>query len=102
MFGASPSQPENVLQTIGELIEVSKFDTLYRDLVDLPQSDQCEIIYYQVGDEWRKFPPAAPTLKKRIRLSIDPADENITNIWHEASFGSRFGGGGGINWERAG
>ena len=32
MSGASSSQPENVLQTIGELIEVSKFDTLYRDL----------------------------------------------------------------------
>lgn len=32
MFGASSSQPENVLQTIGELIEVSKLDTLYRDL----------------------------------------------------------------------
>ena len=32
MLGASSSQPENVLQTIGELIEVSKFDTLYRDL----------------------------------------------------------------------
>ena len=32
MFRASSAQPEDVLQTIGELIEVSKFDTLYRDL----------------------------------------------------------------------
>jgi hypothetical protein len=32
MLGASSAQPENVLQTIGELIEVSKVDTLYRDL----------------------------------------------------------------------
>lgn len=72
------------------------------EAVDLPQPDQCEIIYYQVGDEWRKFPADAPTLKKRIRLSIDSANKNLTNIWHEASFGSRFGGGGGINWESAG
>jgi hypothetical protein len=73
-----------------------------REAVDLPQPDQCEAIYYQVGDEWRKFPADAPTLKKRFRLSIDPANENLTNIWQEASFGSRFGGGGGINWERTG
>jgi hypothetical protein len=73
-----------------------------REAVELPQPDQCVVIYYQVGDEWRKFPADAPTLKKRFRLSIDPANENLTNIWHEASFGSRFGGGGGINWERAG
>ena len=32
MFDASSAQPETVLPTIGELIEVSKFDTLYRDL----------------------------------------------------------------------
>jgi hypothetical protein len=73
-----------------------------REAVGLPQPDQCEVIYYQVGDEWRKFPADAPTLKKRFRLSIDPANENQTNIFQEASFGSRFGGGGGINWERTG
>jgi len=73
-----------------------------REAVDLRQPDQCEVIYYQVGDDWRKFPADAPTLKKRFRLSIDPANENLTNIWQEASFGSRFGGGGGINWERTG
>ncbi|HSE20093.1 MAG TPA: hypothetical protein VLB68_00505 [Pyrinomonadaceae bacterium] len=32
MFSASSTKPESVTQTIGELIEVSKFDTLYRDL----------------------------------------------------------------------
>ena len=73
-----------------------------KEAVDLPQPDQCEIIYYQAGDEWRKFPADAPTLKKRFRLSRDPANENLTNIWTESSFGSRFGGGGGINWEHAG
>jgi hypothetical protein len=70
-----------------------------KEAVDLPQPDECEVIYYQVGDEWRKFPADAPNLKKRFRLSIDPANKNLTKIWHEASFGSRFGGGGGINWE---
>ena len=73
-----------------------------REAVDLRQPDQCEIIYYQVGDEWKKFPADAPTLKRRFRLSIDPANRNLTNIWHESSFGSSFGGEGGINWERAG
>jgi hypothetical protein len=32
MFSASSTKPDSVPQTIGELIEVSKFDTLYRDL----------------------------------------------------------------------
>jgi hypothetical protein len=66
---------------------------------DLPQPDGCEVIYYQVGDEWRKFPVEAPVLKKRFRLSIDRANENLTNIWHEASFGSKAGSGGGaFDW----
>ncbi len=67
--------------------------------VDLPQPDDCEVIYYQVGDEWRKFPADAPTLKKRFRLSIDRANKNRTNMWAEAYFGSNAGGGGGaFNW----
>ena len=73
-----------------------------KEAVDLPQPDGCEIIYYQVGDEWRKFPADAPTLKKRFRLSLDPLNKNLTNIWQEAAFGSNAGGGGGINWEYAG
>jgi hypothetical protein len=73
-----------------------------KESVDLPQPDACDLIYYQVGDEWRRFPADVPVLKKRIRLSVDPANENITYIWHEASFGSWAGGGGGINWEYPG
>jgi hypothetical protein len=73
-----------------------------KESVDLPQPDECDVIYYQVGDEWRKFPVEAPVLKKRFRLSIDRANENLTNIWHEAYFGSEAGGGGGFNWEHAG
>ena len=70
-----------------------------REAVDLPQPDGCEVIYYQMGDEWRKFPEEAPVLKKRFRLSIDRANENLTNIWHEASFGSEAGSGGGaFDW----
>ena len=74
-----------------------------KEAVDLPQPDGCEVIYYQVGDEWWKLPAEAPVLKKRFRLSIDRANESLTNIWAEAYFGSDAGGGGGaFNWKRAG
>jgi hypothetical protein len=75
----------------------------FREAVDLPQPDDCEVIYYQVGDEWRRFPSEVPVLKRRFRLSIDPANEQLTNIWAELYFGSDQGGGGGaFNWEGAG
>ena len=74
-----------------------------KEAVDLPQPDDCEIIYYQMeDDEWRKFPPEAPVWKKRFRLSIDRANKNLTNMWVEAYFGSETGSGGGFNWERLG
>ena len=73
-----------------------------REAIDLPQPDACEVIYYQVGDEWRRFPAEVPVLKKRFRLSIDPANENRTNIWQELYFGSKAGNGGGFTWEGAG
>jgi hypothetical protein len=73
-----------------------------REAIDLAQPDGCDVIYYQVGDEWRRFPADAPVLKKRFRLSIDPANENRTNIWEEAYFGSKAGSGGSFTWERAG
>jgi len=72
-----------------------------KEAVDLPQPDGCDVIYYQAGDEWRRFPAEVPVLRKRIRLSIDHANENLTNIWQEASFDSWAGGGGGFNWEHA-
>jgi hypothetical protein len=74
-----------------------------KEALDLPQPDECELIYYQVGDEWRKFPADAPTLKKRFRLSIDAANKDLTNMWAEVYYGSDDGGGGGaFNWEGAG
>ncbi len=74
-----------------------------KEAVDLPQPDNCEVIYYQVGDEWRRFPAAVPVLRKRFRLSIDRANAQLTNIWAEVYFGSDAGGGGGaFNWEGAG
>ena len=73
-----------------------------KEAVDLPQPDGCEVIYYQAGDEWQKFPAEAPVLKKRFRLTIDSENEHLTNIWAEAYFGSESGGGGGaFNWEHA-
>jgi hypothetical protein len=68
--------------------------------VDLPQPNNCEIIYYQANDGWHKFPEGAPVLKKRFRLSVDPTDKNLTHIWTESYFDSDTGGGGGFNWER--
>ena len=74
-----------------------------REAVDLPQPNGCEVIYYQVGDEWRRFPAEAPVLKKRFRLSIDRANAQLTNVWSELYFGSDQGGGGGaFNWQGAG
>ena len=74
-----------------------------KEAVDLPQPDNCEVIYYQVGDEWRRFPVEVPVLKKRFRLTIDRANEQLTNIWVELYFGSDQGGGGGaFNWQGAG
>ncbi len=72
-----------------------------KEPVDLLQPDNCEVIYYQEEDEWRKSPEDAQVLKKRFRLSIDPTDRNLTNIWTEAYYGSDSGGGGGLNWECA-
>ena len=74
-----------------------------KERIDLPQPNNCEVIYYQVGDEWRKFPVDAPVLKKRFRLTPDPTNRCLYYIWDEAYFGSDTGGGGGaFNWERAG
>ena len=74
-----------------------------KEAVDLPQPNNCEVIYFQVGDEWQKIPADAPVLKKRFRLSIDATNKSLTNIWAEAYFGSDAGGGGGaFNWKRAG
>ena len=71
--------------------------------VDLPQPNNCEVVYLQVGDEWQKVPSNAPVLRRRFRLSIDPANDKLTNMWAEEYFGSTTGGGGGaFNWERAG
>ena len=73
-----------------------------KESVDLVQPNNCQVIYYQVGDEWQKFPPEAPVLKKRFRLSIDPANQLLTRIWAEDYFGSDTGGGGGaFEWGRA-
>lgn len=66
---------------------------------DLPQPNNCKMIYYQVGDEWRKFPEEAPVLKKRIRLSLDPTNQALFHFRVEDYFASDTGGGGGLfNW----
>jgi hypothetical protein len=70
-----------------------------KEPVDLPQPDDCEIIYYQTDEGWRRFPEDAPILKKRFRLSIDPRDKNLTHIWTEAYFDSESGSDGGFNWQ---
>jgi hypothetical protein len=72
-----------------------------KEPVDLPQPNNCHVIYYQVGDDWRKFPADAPGLKKRVRLTPDPSNQNLFDMWVEAHFGSAAGSGGGLfNWEK--
>ena len=66
-----------------------------KEAIDLPQPDECDVVYYQVGDAWQKFPEDAPVLKKRFRLSIDPEHKNCTCLFTEAYFGSSAGAGGG-------
>ena len=67
--------------------------------VDLPQPNNCQVIYYQIKDEWRSFPVDAPLLKKRIRLSVDSSNQALFLIWVEAYFESGAGAGGGLlNW----
>jgi hypothetical protein len=67
--------------------------------LELPQPNNCQVIYYQVGDEWRKSPEDAPVLKKRVRLTIDPSNQALFSMWVEDYFGSETGGGGGLfNW----
>ena len=77
-----------------------------KEPVDLSQPNNCQVIYYQIGDEWRRFPADAPILKKRIRLTTDPANQALFNLWVEAYFESDAGGGRGLfnwqNWQRAG
>jgi hypothetical protein len=74
-----------------------------KEAVDLPQPNNCQVVYYQIGNEWRKFPKEAPVLKKRFRLSLDPTNQALFQLWVEAYFGSDAGGGGGLfNWANGG
>jgi len=59
-----------------------------KESVDLPMPNNCRVIYYQVGDEWRKFPADAAVLKKRFRLTPDPSNQNLFVMWMEDYFGS--------------
>ena len=52
-----------------------------KEPVDLPHPNNCEVIYYQVGDEWRKSPVDVPVLKKRFRLTPDTANQLLYYIW---------------------
>jgi hypothetical protein len=42
-----------------------------REAVNLPLPDGCAVVYYQEGDEWRRFPVEVPVLKKRFCLTVD-------------------------------
>lgn len=70
-----------------------------KEPVDLHQPNNCQVIYYQVNNEWRRFPEEVPVLKKRIRLRADPTNQALFHFWVEDYFGSDTGGGGGLfNW----
>jgi hypothetical protein len=44
---------------------------------------------YQSGNEWQKFLVDAPVLKKGFRLSFDPTDKNLTDVWQKPTMGGR-------------
>lgn len=73
-----------------------------KEPIDLQQPNNCYVIYYQDGDEWKKFPIDAPVLKKRIRLTVPHDEKGLFDIWVEADLYSGAGGGGGLfdwrNW----
>jgi hypothetical protein len=62
------------------------------DAVELLQPDRAEVIYLQDGNEWKMYPPDAPTLRRVIRLEVAPISPRNTQCLVELSYGARQGG----------
>ena len=58
--------------------------------VELAQPDGVNVIYYQIGNEWKMLPSDAPVLSRKILLR--PFKNRSTRFWVEHPLGSRQGG----------
>lgn len=60
--------------------------------VELAQPDGSEVIYLQYDNEWKMYPPNAPTLRRTIRLEPDKRNPGATLYMVELADGSAQGG----------
>lgn len=60
--------------------------------VELAQPDATEVIYVQNGNEWKMYPPDAPTLKRAILLEPFKHDPRSTSYMVELADGAAQGG----------
>ena len=60
--------------------------------VELAQPDATDVIYIQDGNEWKMYPPDAPTLKRAILLEPFKHDPRSTSYMVELADGAAQGG----------
>ncbi len=68
--------------------------------VELPEPDACTVVYIQEADDWRRFPPHAPVLKRTIRLEPSRNDPGQSLLTVELPDGARQGFG--VWWPKSG
>jgi hypothetical protein len=59
--------------------------------ITLKEPDASNIVYFQTGGEWKKYPKDAPTLNRAIDLSPSQSDSLETQVFVELVTGARIG-----------
>jgi hypothetical protein len=59
--------------------------------ITLKEPDASNIVYFQTGGEWKKYPKDAPTLNRAIDLSPSQSDSLQTQVFVELVTGARIG-----------
>jgi hypothetical protein len=59
--------------------------------ITLKEPDASNIVYFQTGGEWKKYPNDAPTLNRAIELSPSQSDSLQTQVFVELVTGARIG-----------
>jgi hypothetical protein len=59
--------------------------------IGLEEPDQDSIVYVQYPHEWKKFPPNAGTLKRKIRIEPTFGDPRQSSVMVELATGARQG-----------
>ena len=67
--------------------------------VALKEPDASNIVYFQTGGKWRKYPEDAPTLNRAIVLSPFDSDPRQSELFVELATGARIGFG--IGWPKS-